>query len=185
MPSNEIKRQARRRAKFMQNAQNLPPYWRLLQIGGAVIVGVGMLFAFGNDSAPVTVSPPDIGIVDPGTTPNPDPTTGPTGETLEVASLSGTGTVRVPADAVETARRAVTALYTGDFTGVQLAANVSAPIVANRWPSASASGPTGAASTSATLYRIQFKVDLAGSGAATEPVSVAVTVQDGRWVYLP
>lgn len=105
-------------------------------------------------------------------------------ETVMLADWSG-GSTGVDRGALDAARAATVALFTGDFSAVALAEGVTAPALPRTWPTPQVDTPT-LRSMGDGVLEISFAVDPDGAGPETiRRIDTAVTrTPDGAWAWL-
>jgi hypothetical protein len=117
------------------------------------------------------------------TTSVPNSTTTVNTETNTTVIVNGTS---ISVDGVALATKAVTALFTGDFTEVPLYPGSLQPVVAKLWPDKRIEGPTQVLAASDGSFQITFVVDPDGSGAEfARDVTVTIIQTEQGWMYLP
>lgn len=154
--------------------------------GGLAVVVLGVLYLTAGDPVSYQVIEPPAGETvtsNPGSQPAASTPGLPQGDT-EI-NVDG-GTVRVPTGALEMAKRAAAAIYTGNFAGVPIFGGGDSPPVVLTWPAPVIGAPRGADTFPDGSWRLRFDADPDGNGPErVREISIFVSPENGSWAYLP
>lgn len=159
-----------------KNPTSLPAWWSLV---AAVAMGVFVIYAAvsaiprGQDnSTPVTRPQPTVT-----SSASTTPATSTPADSGSVSVSNGVGgTVEVPVAALQTATAGVRAMFTGDFSTVELAAGSSFPSIGNTWVDPQVSDVVSVSPTDRGGWRFVFDID--PDGASSEvPRRLGISVE--------
>lgn len=195
---------AGKRLRSVNRRQELPSWWTLGQIVVGVIFFCALAYSFMTDenTPPVELpddpfaAPAETPVVDPGTVAtvpapveptapiSPGPTAPTTTGTVTLPAADGT-LVEVPVAAVDLAKAAAVANFTGNYVDVPVAAGVTRTPPLRLWLDAVAADVTVLTAVEGE-FALNVTVDPDATGPETaRPIVIPVTVEDGSWVYAP
>jgi hypothetical protein len=190
-----------RQYKDVRGYNQIPPYFKILQVVLGIAAALTLAYYFLKPDTSVeqaqladawrkaaTAATPSATATAATPAPGASPSTGAstdTGTATQPLTDTTGSTVDVPAGAVATAKQAATALFTGDFTTVNLADGVTAPAPGTtRWKTPQVADPI-VQTHDDTRIVFAFAVDPDGPDGpeGIRNVTTTVTSTDGLWGY--
>jgi hypothetical protein len=151
--------------------------------GGIAVLVIVLLFLTADDPVSYEVVKPKPAVEN-GTSTDTAPTTAPSG--ADVTLQTGSGPVTLPVGALDMARRAASALYTGDYTGVPIYGGGETPPVVLVWGDPLIGDVVAAESFADGSWRLIFSADPDRDGPErVREIMVFVAEENGNWAYLP
>lgn len=151
--------------------------------GGVAVLVIVLLFLTAGDPVSYEVVKPKATATN-NTATNATPTPAP--DAADVTLQTDAGTVTLPAGALDMARRAAAALYTGDYTGVPIYGGGDAPPVVLVWKNPLIGDVMTAESFADGSWRLIFSADPDRDGPErVREIMVFVAEENGNWAYLP
>lgn len=155
--------------------------------GGVAALVVVLLFLTADD--PISydvVKPKPAAVADSSGAETPDAIDTPLAAGENVVLETAAGKVTVPAGALDMGRRAASALYTGDYTGVPIYGGGEAPPVVLVWKDPLIGDVVSAESFADGSWRLLFSADPDRDGPErAREIMVFVAEENGTWAYLP